>query len=191
MGAMAQHPITQKLLLEWIVDLDSPEGLRAELVEGEVVVTPVPDGHHEHCIGQVVDQMNRRSRADMQFSANKGLKLKSAEGHPQDHLIPDGTFAPEELRLYRGAEPWMPCEGLAMVLEVTSSKPQTDREVKRRCYARGGIPLYLLVDRETSWTKLFSDPERGDYQELHAVAFGKPLALPEPFSFDLDTADFL
>lgn len=85
----------------------------------------------------------------------------------------------------------MPCAGVAMVLEVTSSKPQTDRETKRRCYARGGIPLYLLVDRENSWITLFSDPESGDYQELRAVAFGKPLALPQPFAFELDTADFL
>ncbi|WP_328882028.1 Uma2 family endonuclease [Streptomyces sp. NBC_00299] len=191
MGAVAQDPITQKLLLDWFVDLDTPEGLRAELVEGEVVVTPVPDGHHEHCISRIVGQMYRRSQTDMLFSGNKGLKLRNAEGYPQDHVIPDGTFAPKELRLYRGADPWMPCAGVAMVLEVTSSKPQTDRETKRRCYARGGIPLYLLVDRESSWITLFSDPESGDYQELRAVVFGKPLPLPHPFAFDLDTADFL
>lgn len=53
------------------------------------------------------------------------------------------------------------------------------------------LPLYLLVDRESSWITLFSDPETDDYQELRAVAFGKPLPLPQPFAFDLDTADFL
>lgn len=138
MGAVAQDPITQKLLLDWFVDLDTPEGLRAELVEGEVVVTPVPDGHHEHCISRIVGPVHRRSQTGMQFSGNKGLKLRNAEGHPQDHVIPDGTFAPKQLRLYRGADPWMPCAGVVMVLEVTSSKPKTDRETKRRCYARGG-----------------------------------------------------
>ncbi|MCZ9345028.1 Uma2 family endonuclease, partial [Streptomyces sp. TRM76130] len=107
------------------------------------------------------------------------------------HAIPDGTFAPTRLRLYRGAEPWMPCEGVAMVLEVTSTKPQADREAKRRCYARGGIPLYLLVDRETSAVTLFSDPERDDYRDHHTRPLGKPLTLPDPFAFDLDTADFL
>ncbi|MFF5482822.1 Uma2 family endonuclease [Streptomyces sp. NPDC012935] len=188
---MPQDPITQKLLLDWFVDLDMPEGLRAELVEGEFVVTPVPDGHREHCLSRIVDQMHRHSQTDMQFSGNKGLRLKHADGCPQDHVIPDGTCAPKELRLFRGADPWMPCEGVAMVLEVTSSQPQIDREVKRRSYARGGIPLYLLVDRETSWITLFGNPESGDYQELHAVAFGKPLALPQPFAFDLDTTDFL
>jgi Uma2 family endonuclease len=195
MDVMSLDPITRTLLLDWFVDLDTPEGLRAELIEGELVVTLVPDGHHEHCISEAARQVYRRSAADMEFSASKGLQLPSADGCPQDHVIPDGTFAPKKLRLHRGADPWMPGEGVALVLEVTSPTPRTDRETRRetrrRCYARGGIPLYLLVDREASWTTLFSDPASGDYRELRAAAFGKPLTLPEPFAFDLDTSDFL
>ncbi|GAA2275769.1 hypothetical protein GCM10010145_38470 [Streptomyces ruber] len=106
-------------------------------------------------------------------------------------MIPDGTFAPRKLRLYRGSDPWMPCEGVAMVVEVTSTRPQADRDAKRRCYAHGRIPLYLLVDREYSSITLFSDPERGDYRQHRTLPFGKPVALPEPFAFELDTADFL
>ncbi|MGC0332324.1 Uma2 family endonuclease [Streptomyces sp. SAI-170] len=184
-------PITQKILLDWFVDLDTPEGLRLELVEGDIVVTPVPDGHHEHCVSQVVHQMLSRSGTDLGFSGNKGLLLRNADGCPQDHVIPDGTLVPHDLGLFRGAAPWMPCEGVAMVLEVTNSRPAADREVKRRCYARGGIPFYLLVDRDTARTTLFGAPETTDYQEIHEVAFGKPLPLPAPFSFDLETADFL
>lgn len=135
--------------------------------------------------------MYERSSIDMQFSGKKGLRLGSADGFPPDHVIPDGTFVPEEQRLYRGAGPWMACEAVTMVLEVTSRRPQTDREIKRRCCARGGIPLYLLVDRETGWITLFGTPESDDYRELSAVALGRPLTLPEPFAFDLETADFL
>jgi Uma2 family endonuclease len=78
-----------------------------------------------------------------------------------------------------------------MVLEVTSTKPEADRETKRRCYARGGIPLYLLVDRETAMVNLFSEPEKDDYLRLLKRSFGDPLSLPEPFAFELDTTDFL
>lgn len=137
MTAMAHEPLTQEeVLLEGFLALDTPEGFRAELVEGEIVVTPPPDGDHEDYIGLIVTQVIRKSRTDMQFSGNKGLKLGKAEGCPKDHVIPDGTFAPAVLRLYRGAAPWMPCQGVVMVLEVTSTKPKADREVKRRCYAR-------------------------------------------------------
>ncbi|MFI5679528.1 Uma2 family endonuclease [Streptomyces cellulosae] len=192
MTAMAHEPLTQaEVLLEGFLALDTPEGFRAELIEGEIVVTPPPDGDHEDYINQIVKQVIRRSRTDMDYSGNKGLKLRSGGGCPKDHVIPDGTFAPTDLRLYRGADPWMPCDGVAMVLEVTSTRPKADREAKRRCYARGGIPLHLLVDREASSTTLFSDPENDDYRQLCTFPFGKQLALPEPFAFDLDTTDFL
>ena len=192
MTAMAHEPLTQaEVLLEGFLALDTPEGFRAELIEGEIVVTPPPDGDHEDYIELIVNQVYRRSRTDMQFSGNKGLKLQGGGGCPKDHVIPDGTFAPRKLRLYRGADSWMPCGGVTMVLEVTSTKPKADREAKRRCYARGGIPLCLLVDRHASSITLVSDPERDDYREQCTRPLGKPLTLPEPFAFDLETTDFL
>ncbi|MEU5953609.1 Uma2 family endonuclease [Streptomyces sp. NPDC047525] len=188
---MPHDPLTQaEVLLEGFLALDTPEGFRAELIEGEIVVTPPPDGGHEDCISLIVKQVVRRSRTDMQFSGNKGLKLKSVGACPTNHAITDGTFAPMERRLFRGADPWMPCDGVALVVEVTSTKPQADREAKRRCYARGGIPLYLLVDREGSSVTLFRDPEGDDYRQDCTLPFGKTVALPEPFGFELETAEF-
>ncbi|MGW8763988.1 Uma2 family endonuclease [Streptomyces sp. NPDC055815] len=192
MTALPHASLTQAdVLLEGFLALNAPEGFRAELIEGEIVVTPPPDGDHERCISRVLGQVIRKSVTDMDVSGSKGLKTASALARPRNHVIPDLTFAPAEADLFAGAEPWMPGDGVAMVLEVTSSRPNADREVKRRCYAEGGIPLYLLVDRDTSTVTLFTDPENGDYREHHGVPFGKPLPLPAPFAFDLETADLL
>jgi Uma2 family endonuclease len=192
MTAMAHEPLTQEeVLLEGFLALDAPEGFRAELIEGEIVVTPPPDGEHEKYISRIVRQVIKRSRTEMDFSGNKGLRLKSEEACPKNHVIPDVTFAPLEIDLLGGAGSWMPCDEVAMVLEVTSTRPQADPEAKRRCYARGGIPLYLLADRDTSQVTLFSDPEKDDYREHCTLPFGKPLTLPEPFAFDLETSDLL
>ncbi|MFJ9621809.1 Uma2 family endonuclease [Streptomyces sp. NPDC101181] len=188
---MAHEPFTQaEVLLEGFLALDTPEGFRAELIEGEIVVTPPPDGDHEDYISLVLKQVLKKSRTEMDFSGNKGLKLRSGGGCPKNHVIPDGTFAPTALRLFRGADPWMPPEGVALVVEVTSTRPQADRGAKRRCYARGGIPLYLLIDRDESSVTLFSDPGDADYRQHLTLPYGKPLALPEPFAFDLETVDF-
>ncbi|MFG2112319.1 Uma2 family endonuclease [Streptomyces sp. NPDC048718] len=192
MTAMPHEPLTQEdVLLEGFLALETPEGFRAELIEGEIVVTPPPDGDHEDCIGLIVEQMIERSRTRMQYAPNKGLTLKDVPGAPRDRVIPDGTFAPRERRLFRGADSWMPCDGVSMVLEVTSTRAHRDRDTKRRCYARGGIPFYLLVDRDDSTVTLFAEPEDGDYRARQTVPFGKPLTLPDPFGFDLVTADFL
>jgi hypothetical protein len=194
MTAMPHEPLTQAdVLLEGFLAPDTPEGFRAELIEGEIVVTP-PDGDHEDCLGLIPDQVIRRARTDMDFSGNKGLKLRSDGSSPENHAIPDGTFAPTELRLYRGADPWMLCEGVVLVVEVTSAKPRADRTDhtdKRHGYARGPIPLHLLVDREQSSLTLFSDPEGDDYRRHCTVPFGGRLTLPEPFSFDLETEELI
>ncbi|WP_199815439.1 Uma2 family endonuclease [Streptomyces griseus] len=192
MTAMAHEPLTQaEVLLEGFLALDTPEGFRAELVEGEIVVTPPPDGEHEKYISRIVRQVIKLSRIDMDVSGNKGLKLQRRDACPTNRVIPDVTFGPLELDLFGSAGSWMPCDGVAMVLEVTSTKPRADREAKRRCYAGGGIPLYLLVDREAASVTLFSSPEGTDYRAHCTLPFGKPLPLPEPFAFDLDTSDFL
>ncbi|MBQ0985016.1 Uma2 family endonuclease [Streptomyces sp. F63] len=194
MSAMAHEhePLTQEeRLLEGFLALDTPEGYRAELIEGDIVVTPPPDGDHEEHISSIAEQVYIRSATPMQFSGNKGLAVPRNSLSVRNHVIPDGTFAPKELRLFRGAEPWMPCQGVAMVVEVTSTNPDRDRRAKRLCYALGSIPLYLLIDRQKGSVTLFSEPEGGEYRHTSAVPYGKPIALPAPFSFDLETGDFV
>ncbi|MEC4016419.1 Uma2 family endonuclease [Streptomyces sp. H27-D2] len=183
-------PTQEDLLLESFLALETPEGFRAELINGEIVVSPTPDGDHQDAIDLIVMQVYGRSTVAIQQSGNTGLLLPRGGLCPKNRAIPGITFAPRELRLFRGAPPWMPCDGVAMVVEVTSSKPQGDRIAKRHCYALGGIPLYLLVDREQGTVTLLSEPSGEDYTETHSVVFGKPVTLPEPFAFDLDTSDF-
>lgn len=197
MSAMAcerpaqDSPTQEDILLESFLRLHTPEGLRAELIEGEIVVTPPADGDHEDYIGLLIGQVGQKSSVRMQVSGNKGLRLSSGGRCPKDHATPDATFAPLDLRLFRGAPPWMDATGVAMVAEVTSTKPVQDRIAKRHCYARAEIPLYLLIDREESRVSTFSKSEGDEYTEVHLAPFGKPLELPEPFGFELDTQPFL
>ncbi|WP_328954646.1 Uma2 family endonuclease [Kitasatospora purpeofusca] len=188
---IADPPSQEDILLESFLSLHSPEGFRAELIEGEIIVAPPPDGDHEDYIDLLIDQVKAKSKVHMQVSGGKGLRLVSGGLCPRNHVIPDATFAPKELRLFRGAPSWMEPDGVAMVAEVTSSKPDQDRIAKRHCYARAAIPFYLLIDRERSQISLFGTPHRDEYTEVHLAAFGEPLVLPAPFEFELDTKDFL
>ncbi|RKN36897.1 Uma2 family endonuclease [Streptomyces hoynatensis] len=194
MTVMATHgrlPSQADLLEEGFLALSTPEGFRAELIEGEIVVTPPPDGGHQDTIDLVVRQVYAHSRVAMQQSGNSGLLLPAGEGCPRNRVIADLVFAPLQARLFAHAGSWMPPDGVAMVVEVTSSRAERDRVAKRRCYARGAIPLYLLIDREESAVTLFSEPSNADYRAHTTTPTGKPVPLPEPFAFDLDTAEFL
>ncbi|CAM5487728.1 Uma2 family endonuclease [Streptomyces abikoensis] len=177
--------------LELFLELDArtPEGISAELIDGEIVISPPPEGSHEHCLSELFRQVTTQSATDVSVSGRKGLLVPARSGRTSDHVIPDATIAPGRRR-FRSAPPWMPCDGVAMVAEVTSSRAERDRIAKRHCYARAGIPLYLLVDREEETVTLFSEPADQDYAETHTVPYGKALPLPAPFSFELETSDF-
>ncbi|GGV08916.1 hypothetical protein GCM10010182_30670 [Actinomadura cremea] len=195
MTAMVHEPLAQdneNVLLRGFLDLGTPDGFRAELIDGEIVVSPPPALRHEKCISKINRQVMRQRPDDWDFAGNVGLILPSAEGHPENRVIPDGTFAPVELDVFGGEGYWLPVEPdtISMVVEVTSSRPTQDRQAKRHGYARAGIPLYLLVDRDKKRTTLFSEPAGDDYKLTARVPFGEVLALPKPFDFDLDTSEF-
>ncbi|MDB1086046.1 Uma2 family endonuclease [Streptomyces sp. ACA25] len=178
-------------LLDDFLGLETPRGRRAELIEGDIVMTPPPDGEHEDFLSTVIRQVLSRSRSAMDVSGHKGLVLPSSASYWHNRVVPDATFAPRELRLFRNAPVWMDPDGVALVAEVTNGNPARDRAEKRSCYARSSLPLYLLVDRERSTVTLHSEPSDGSYTEIHSVPFGKPVRLPGPFGFDLATTDLL
>lgn len=177
-------------LLQDFLSLETPEGYRAELIDGKIVVTPPPEGNHGLDIMLIVKQVFRESTVEMDFDGHRGLAVP-APGYPDGaRVIPDITFAPTDLDLFRGAPSWMAPAGVAMVVEVTSSRPDPDRNAKRQAYAAAEIPLYLLVDREFRRVTLFSHPRREDYARTDVAPFGEKLDLPDPFSFTLNTAAF-
>lgn len=170
-------------LLEAFLTLDTPKGFKAELVEGEIVVTPPPDGNHETAIGRIVRQVFRHCPDGIDFAGGKGLVV------PGGRFIPDATFTETDAMLDRGS--WSAPDGVLMVLEVTSRRPGKDREAKRIGYASAGIPLYLLVDREFERVVLHRDPRHDEYTTVTGVRLGDPLPLPDPFGFTLATDGLL
>jgi Uma2 family endonuclease len=109
---------------------------------------------------------------------------------------PDLAVVPK--RVLRAAdaasEAWLECDELLLVVEITSKhNADVDRTWKRKGYAAGGVPLYLLVDR---WSRpaamtLLSEPDGGDYRKAVKVPFGERLLLPEPFGVEIDTSEFI
>jgi Uma2 family endonuclease len=139
---------------------------------------------------RILQQISRNSSTVMDYAPEAGLIVPSPGIPGEGRLIPDAVFAPAELDVFHNAPSWMSPDGVELVLEVTSSRPDLDRNEKRRAYARAGIPLYLLVDRQHRRVTLFSHAAHDDYSRTCAAAFGDKLDLPKPFDFALHTAPF-
>ena len=166
-------------------DIDGrlPDAFRAQVVDDEIVVTYMPDGEHQGIVADITAQIARGAYWRMHCSGHRGLVV------PHGRYIPDCTVVPAGH--FRGQGAWEPADGVAMVVEVTSSgTADRDHLQKPRGYATAGIPLYLLVDRAAREVILYSKPYEGAYHAQVREPFGNAVDLPVPFSFALGTVDF-
>ncbi len=82
---------------------------------------------------------------------------------------------------------------IALIVEVTSPSSRdavfNDRTVKPVQYAKGGVPLYLLVDQELGrWTLHGLAEGWQRYQIVAEGAYGDDIPLPEPLGFAIPPA---
>jgi Uma2 family endonuclease len=188
MSAMPHDPpIVSDDLRGALAWLDVLPGFRAELVDGEIIVSPTPDGQHETIIVAVDDWV----RETHGLRLHRNLALISPEGE----YVPDGIAAAKGA--FAGREWHSKPDGVVMVLEVTSGdsrrvkSAERDRGPKRTGYAAAGIPLYLLVDRLDDKVTIFAEPRGRDYGRSASVTIGDKLAIPTPLMGVLDTHEFL
>jgi Uma2 family endonuclease len=168
----------------------APDGWRVELIEGDIHVTPPANGEHEEIISDTVEQVIVQVRAHSKgLRAYTGIGLRLTNSDTADKVEPDIAIAPRGS--FRNDQYYHSPEPVLLVAEITSkSTGRTDRTKKLRGYASASIPLYLLIDRNSGRAVLHSEPAKGHYTRIAEVELGKPLALPEPLGFELDTSEF-
>ncbi len=160
------------------------DGLRLEFIDGKMGVKVVPDGLHEAITMWLLRQCIQH-HPTMDLHTGQGLKT---ETYREGRARPDGTLAP--IAHFARAGEWAEPDGTLMTVEITSHDRDTnrrDRVEKPRAYAETGIPVFLLVDRRAGEVTVYSEPGDGAYQQRHTAAFGKPIELPAPVGFTLDT----
>ncbi len=124
-------------------------------------------------------------RPELWLDPAQGLTV---EEYQQGRARPDGCLVPADAFVGQGE--WADPSPVLMVVEVTSYDSDTDRRDrvdKPRAYAETGIPIYLLIDRDTREVKVRSRPDGGRYETVQTLPFGKEVALPEPVGITLDT----
>ncbi|MGW3646798.1 Uma2 family endonuclease [Streptomyces sp. NPDC000878] len=112
------------------------------------------------------------------------------EADREGRAKPDAVLAPEAH--FAGHGEWADPDGALMVVEVTSYDSDTDRRdrhEKPAAYGQSGIPLYLLIDRDSCTVTVHSSPDRqvGGYRDIRTAKFGEKVALPDPIGIELDT----
>ncbi|MEV6955782.1 Uma2 family endonuclease [Streptomyces sp. NPDC051183] len=163
----------------------APETVTLEFINGKLGVKPLPDQRHGAIVMWLLRQCMQQ-RPELALYPEQGLKVES---YRTGRARADGALAPYDHYAAQEGE-WADPAGTLMVVEVTSFDPDTDqRDRREKCtaYAQAGIPVYLLVDRDTDMLSVHSDPEGGTYRHSESYAYGKRVILPSPVGITLDT----
>jgi Uma2 family endonuclease len=171
---MAESDNTTRLD-EWFERLERmpvPDGFRAEIVGGNVHMTPQRDIHWEtirEILWALEDHFGRR-RAPV-FS---DVRID----FPGD----ENGFCPDVAKLREGAAKdargrWR-YEDVEFVAEVISKgTAHNDYGPKKTAYAVAGVPLYLIVDPYQGRCHAYTHPKDGDYHTETRVDFGEDVDL--------------
>ncbi|MFE3068814.1 Uma2 family endonuclease [Streptomyces sp. NPDC059247] len=164
----------------------APKGWRVELIEGEIYVVPPANGEHEEIVSELNGQVRDHDKGVGRYTG-VGLSLPGTTDAVR--VIPDLVIAPKGS--FDDQHEWHAPDPVLLVAEVTSSSTaRRDRVQKIRAYARAGIPLYLLVDREAGEAVVCAEPQGDDYAHKHVHKLGTVVPLPAPLGFELDTGAF-
>ncbi|MCX4550094.1 Uma2 family endonuclease [Streptomyces sp. NBC_01387] len=179
------------LLRAWR-ELDVPEGWRAEIDGGQIVVVPPPHAHHNGIAAKVQRLLYRTLPEELEIYQTLGIHIA-----PLDKLyVPDLVVMPTALIDAADPDTSDPVDAAEalLVVEITSkSNAKDDRTKKLWSYAHAPVPTYLLIDRfdeHGPTATLFTTPLNGAYKHSERVPFGEQIKLPEPFGCLLDTAAF-
>lgn len=162
--------------------LSTPESMRpAELVDGEVILTPSPVFWHQDVLGRLVFALQTwaKTRSEPVTIAQGPLDVRFAAGRI---LQPDAMVFLSALPLDIAT----PLDRIPDVcIEVLSTNRAYDRVTKRFIYAEAGVREYWLVDPAGVIEK------RNGPGLVHAQEYGDRLTSDLLPGFELDVVELL
>jgi Uma2 family endonuclease len=160
---------------------------RVELVNGRIVVTPVPTGAHNRIVYLLLVQLlGAVQERGWQIWNDITIFL----GPQLERYRPDLTVVPRQPKMW-GADHVYADQTLLVVEVVSPSSVTDDHDIKPRKYAAAGVPLCLVVDPFGKKVRLLSEPAEKGYEKETDVVVGRPIELPEPWELTLDTAELI
>ncbi len=140
------YPDRMAIETEWTTEmvLALPEdGVRRELLDGELVVMPAPSLLHQNVVEEIHDALKSYVRGNGLGSTH--MSPADIVFSPRRLVQPDVFVAP--LVDGRRARSWAEIRSLLLVVEATSpSTARYDRITKRRIYLSEPVDDYWIVD---------------------------------------------
>jgi len=148
---------------------------RVELIEGEIIEMAAIGTRHASCVKRILRRFSVIPENIAILGVQDPIQL-TERTEPQ----PDVVLLQPRSDYYATAHP-IPSEVLLLV-EVSDSTVDFDRDVKVPKYARSGIREVWLWDLEVNCLEVYRDPTANGYTSMQKLERGQlvsPLAFPD------------
>lgn len=172
--------------------MDRNPGYRVEIIGGQLLVTPPPDGPH----GEVLTDLILPFAAaglhgkDSKVIQSFGIWLPT---DAEDYAIPDLAVVDADFRDHLIENNCYDPVCFRLVLEVTSGNWKNDLKTKVTAYAAAMVPVYVIVDRKHQRLHVLTDPDCADYSTHRVHSPGETVTLPDSLGAEvtLDVGEIL
>ncbi|MFN8526571.1 MAG: Uma2 family endonuclease [Chloroflexota bacterium] len=117
------------------------DGRRREIIEGALVVSPVPSPAHQRVVGNVLMELWPGANAAGELFVGPVDVVLS----PSDVVEPDLVYLDRSV-LHFVTERAIKCVPTLVIQMLSPGSIDTDRAAKLNLYARFGVPYYWIVD---------------------------------------------
>lgn len=148
---------------------------RLELIEGEILAMSPLNAPHAYCVRFLNQFFTENLRRQVVVDIQSPVRLSETSRPEPDVMLL--RYRPD---LYRGRLPT--ATDVLLIVEVSDTTLDYDRQVKSRLYAQAGIGEFWIADLVGQKFWVFSQPEQGIYSALKtygAQATLAPLAFPQ------------
>ncbi|MET9485033.1 Uma2 family endonuclease [Streptomyces sp. NPDC006638] len=180
---------TEELILDTLFErleqMPVPEGYKAEIVGGNIHMSPQQDAHWD-IIRRVVRALEERFGADVRVLSDVRINFPG----PQNGFAPDvAKLADGAKKNPRGRWDHQDVEFIAEV--IAQGTGPNDYGPKKTAYAAAEVPVYLIADPFTGRCRVYTQPKDGEYTTELSVPFGREIDLTgTPVDLRLKTEDF-
>ncbi|MGW0788341.1 Uma2 family endonuclease [Streptomyces sp. NPDC002911] len=173
---------TLDMMFEWLEP--APEGLKVEIVEGNVYVSP-PRGTHWQIILSIVRQLFATYQEEQLLSDVRIDFPGRLHGFASDVVaLCEGASADA-----KGHWRYQDTEFVAEV--ISKDTAANGYGPKRATYATAGVPVYLIIDPYKRTWHLHTIPKDAEYRSVLSLDFGTPVDLTDtPVGLALRTDRF-
>ena len=177
--------------IRWTIhDIDAlpeNEGVRREIIDGELFVTRAPHWKHQQIIARLTNALENWSE---QYGDGNTLPTPGVIPSQEDSVIPDLVWVSNERLAAIEDEAGHFTDFPELVVEVLSAGERNiyrDKQAKLKLYSQGGVREYWIVDRFNQQLEVYRQ-ERGQLVLTETLTATDRLTSPLFANFSLSVS---